>query len=145
MSSYAGASVLVESGAEFNIANNTCARNGAGAFLRNAGTSLTVTGIATRFYMLNNTVACSSQIATSYCGGGGLSVGPGASASITSPSLFRGNRADAGAGGAVELHGVGKNDGAGACVSVKLDISANENSTKKSAGVYFSSISTRQP
>ena len=41
----------------------------------------------------------------------------------------------------MELHGVGKDDGAGACVSVKLDISANENSTKRFLEVYTFPVS----
>ena len=41
----------------------------------------------------------------------------------------------------MELHRWGKNDGAGACVSVKLDISANENSTERNLEVYTFPVS----
>ena len=119
-----GADVLIESGAELHITNNMCAVRGAGLSLSGVGTSLTITGFTTRFHVLNNIVICKDLISTSDCGGGGLSLDSGASALITSPSLFRGNRANTGAGGAVEFHG--KDDGgASACVSVRLEMKGN--------------------
>ena len=138
-----GADVLIESGAALVIQKNRCTRDGAGVLVLGQGASLTVVDLATRIYFLNNTATYNGRKNTA--GGGGLSVGSGASAMITSPSLFRGNHADAGAGGAVVLRGDDNDDGASACVSVVLEIIVNSLTTKRSLKVQTLPLSIPIP
>ena len=137
-----GAVVLVKSGVALDIMNNRCGQTGAGiALIGPRGTSFTVVNSDTRLQVINNTLEGSD----SWIGGGGLLVSPGASAFITSPSLFRGNRAPCGAGGAIGFYGQdawGDNksrrdlvkrlgDGGSACVPVSLEIKAPSTSVIK--------------
>ena len=123
-----GADVMIKSGAALVVQYNKAVFEGAGIALASRGTSLSVVGRDTRLHVLDNMLTSGDVgiSTTASRSGAGLAVGPGASAVITSPSLFRGNRADAGAGGAVAFTGVGEDDGAAACVSVDLEINGNK-------------------
>ena len=126
--STSGADVMVESGAALVVQNNKAVFEGAGIALASRGTSLSVVGRDTRLDVLDNMVTSGDvgKNTTASRSGAGIAVGPGASAVITSPSLFRGNRADAGAGGAVAFTGVGEDDGTTTCVSVDLEINGDK-------------------
>ena len=100
---YQGAHIFVQEGAAMDLFNNQAARSGGGIVLFSRSSLLSIRGSKSKLQVQDNVALRDS--------GGGLAVGPGASVIIESPSLFRGNQADSGSGGAVALC-EGKNHGA---------------------------------